>query len=568
MVAELNAAGARAQDEDFVSQCCLENLQAHLPLLWPTPPHAPPSPKKQYRSHYCYLGWHDLLEPGVWHYMSEFGLLLRLIDCNGLRPVLAQRLGWTSAQGQIPFDPVSMFLLHGWQTTNGWSRAQTLSNLRNPRYADYVQRFGFDKDRLPTEGGLRYFLTALGYHSDADGQTIALSLADEPETEVAVQHLNDLIAQSVHLIRDSGLLTPEAWHQALVCPDGMLHEAASRLRCASVQESCYQPTRPDQSRPCPAKQKDKRGCDCDTSACAQMCHCSTPRDRSARFIFYAGSNQPTHNPNQATKPSPDQKIRGQRHYGYRSLPLQLADPQRRFSLVLMDDFRPANQREDVPTAALLLQLSSFYPNLQLDTVAGDAGFGYDIILSTVYHLGARRCIDLRSHTTDQDKANWPLRGYDDKGRPICPFGYPCKANGFDAKRQRHKWVCNQTCLKGTTPAVPLEDVTYPPPQCPFLSPHHPHGQVINVGQHFPDGSIRLVRDIPVGTPAWKRLYHRARNAVEGRNAAFKLWNLKRLPVYGQLRSKATVFLADTWLNLTTLARLVREATLVTRSAST
>ena len=29
--------------------------------------------------------------------------------------------------------------------------------------------------------------------------------------------------------------------------------------------------------------------------------------------------------------------------------------------------------------------------------------------------------------------------------------------------------------------------------------------------------MRLVRDIPVGTPAWKRIYHRARNAVEARN---------------------------------------------------
>ena len=568
MLAELNAASVRAQDDDFVSQGCLENLQARLPLLWPTPPDTLPSPKKQYRSHYRYLGWHDLLEPEVWHYLSEFDLLLRLIDFNGLRPVLAQRLGWTSAQGQVPFDPVSMFVLHGWQTTNGWSRAQTLTNLRDPRYADYVQRFGFEKDRLPTEGGLRYFLTALGHHSDADGQTLSLTLADETQVKVAVQHLNELIAQSVQLIRDSGLLSPEAWCQALVCPDGMIHDAASRLRCTSVQESCYEPTRPDQPRPCPAKEKDKRGCDCDTPACAQRCHFTTPRDPIARFIYYTGSNHSSDNPNQATDPTQAQKKRGQARYGYRSLPLQLADPLRRFSLVLLDDFRSANEREENPTAALLQQLPSFYPDLRLDTVAGDAGFGYDIILSTVYNLGARRCIDLRSHTTDQDKANWPIRGYDDKGRPVCTFGYPFKANGFDTERQRHKWICHQTCLKGTTPAVTLDHVIYPPPECPFLAPEHPHGQVINVGQRFPDGSIRLVRDIPVDTPAWKRLYHRARNAVEGRNAAFTSFNLKRLPVYGQPRAKATIFLADTWLNLTTLARLVREATLAARSVST
>ncbi len=77
--------------------------------------------------------------------------------------------------------------------------------------------------------------------------------------------------------------------------------------------------------------------------------------------------------------------------------------------------------------------------------------------------------------------------------------------------------------------------------------------------------MRLVRDISVGTPAWKRIYHRARNAVEGRNAAFEEWGLKRLSVYGAARGRATIFLADVWLNLTTLARLVREATTATGS---
>jgi hypothetical protein len=51
--------------------------------------------------------------------------------------------------------------------------------------------------------------------------------------------------------------------------------------------------------------------------------------------------------------------------------------------------------------------------------------------------------------------------------------------------------------------------------------------------------------------------------VEGRNAAFEKWGLKRMPVYGDPRSRATIFLADVWLNLTTLARLVREATAAT-----
>ena len=69
-----------------------------------------------------------------------------------------------------------------------------------------------------------------------------------------------------------------------------------------------------------------------------------------------------------------------------------------------------------------------------------------------------------------------------------------------------------------------------------------------------------MRDVPVGTPAWKKLYHRRRNAVESRNAAFENWDLKRVPFFGLPRVKALIFQADVWLNLTTLARLVREAT--------
>ena len=86
----------------------------------------------------------------------------------------------------------------------------------------------------------------------------------------------------------------------------------------------------------------------------------------------------------------------------------------------------------------------------------------------------------------------------------------------------------------------------------------------NIAERFADGSLRLVRDLPVGTPTWKDLYHRARNAVEARNAAFENWGLKRMPVFGSPRGKALLFQADVWLNLTTLARLVREATTAAR----
>jgi hypothetical protein len=566
MVARLNAIEARAQDSDFVAQCSFWVLQGRLPMCWPTPPDVPSSPKNCYRSHYVYLGWQDLQGPVDRDNLSDFDLVLRLVDFSGLRPVLAQRLGWTSARGQTPFDPVSIFLLHGWQITHGWTRAETLRNLRNPRYADYARRFGFVDGVYPTEGGLRYFLTALGRHSDADGDTVTVEEDEGRSVEVPIQYLNQLLAGAVNLIREADLLSPEAWSQALVCPDGMLLHAASRLRCASVEDRCYQLITADTPRLCAAQEKGRQGCNCDTLACTDACRFATPRDAEARFVWYSGSNQRPDNPNRSTDPNQNQKKRGKGVYGYRSLPLLLADPVRRFHLSLLADFRPANDREEVPATALLLQLEQFYPDLHLDAFVGDAGFGYDVVLHTVYHLGAKRVVDLRAHESDRDKAFWPTRGYDDKGRPICPFGYALTANGYDSQRQRYKWFCGQACLHGVEPAIWVDGVHYPPQECPHQNPELPRGHILNIGETFRDGSLRLVRDLPVGSPTWKRLYHQARNASESRNATFERWDLKRLPVYGGLRGKAFAYLADTWATLTTLARLVREATFATSTA--
>jgi hypothetical protein len=563
-VANLTAVEARARDSDFVDHCSLWGLRGRLPLRWPTLPHVPPSPKQRYRSHYVYRGGDDLLDPAAWAHLSDFDLVLRLVDFSGLRPVLAQRLGWTSARGWRPFDPVSLFLLQGWQIVNGWKRTKTLDNLSDPRYADYAERFGFEAGVYPTEGGLRHFLTTLGRHSEVEGDTVLVEREGEEPVEVAIQYLNQLLVGAVTLIRQAGLLSAEAWNQAQVCPDGMLLHAASRMRCASVRKGCYQATSADHPRPCHAKEKARQGCDCDTLACVEACRHATPRDAEARFVWYTGANQPESSPNRSTDPAQkDKKKDGEPCYGYRSLPLLLADPHRRFHLTLLGDFLAANEREEVPGTALLLQLPLFYPDLGLDAVAGDAGFGYEVFLHTVYTLGAKRVVDLRAHTTDKNKAEWPVRGYDDRGRPVCPFGYAFTANGFDASRQRYKWFCGQACLHGVEPRVPLAGTLYPPNQCPYQASTHAYGKILNLGERFANGSIRLARDLPVGSTTWKRLYYRARNASEARNATFEHWNLKRLPVYGGLRGKALVYLADTWATLTTLARLVREATFAT-----
>ena len=566
MAEHLVAAAERARDPLFVSQCNWQALRQRMPLPWPTPADIPPSPKAGYRSHYVYLGCDDLDEPAQWSTLEPFDLALRLIDFSPLRPQLAQLLGWTSARGQVPFDPVSLFLLVGWQVTNGWNRSQALRHLRQPRYADYAQRFGFHDRVYPSEGGMRYFLTTLGRNSQAHGEIITITDDEQQLVAVAVQRLNHLLAQSLSLIRQTDLLSPQVWSQALICPDGMLHPAASRLDCTAVSATCYQPTSPAKPRPCPARDKERQGCDCATLACQAACRHAPSRDPEARFVWYSGSNQPQNSPNRPVDPSQAVRSKGKGVYGYRSLPLQLVDPARHFSLVLLDDFRPANQHEEIPVAALLKQLPTFYPDLQVDAVVGDAGFGYDCVLSTIYRdLHARRVVDLRRHETDQNKALWSVRHYDDTGRPICSFGYAYTANGFDYQRQRHKWFCQQACRQGAQPVIPLPAGVTPDP-CPYASQeHYPHGHLINIAERFSDGSIRLVRDLPFQSPAWERLYHQARNAVEGRNAACLRWNLKRLPVFGLLRARALDFLTDLWLNLTTLTRLVAEATAACRS---
>jgi len=207
----------RSEDAEFVTTCGFAGLQARLPLHWPTPPETPPSPKKHYRSWYTYPGYEPLQEAKTWTTLPEFELLLHLVDFSGLRPVLAQQLGWRTPRGQVPFDPVSLFLLLGWQLSQGWNRAEVLRKLAQPRYADLAHLFGFRAGQYPTEGGLRYFLTTLGQNSPCPDPPL---YEDEAQGEVWLrQQLNDLIAQSVQLFREAGLIGSEVWDKAQICPD-------------------------------------------------------------------------------------------------------------------------------------------------------------------------------------------------------------------------------------------------------------------------------------------------------------------------------------------------------------
>lgn len=540
----ISASEQRRRDPHFLARCAITLLAPRLPLPWPTPPKTPSSPKRHYRSHYRPPDPDALLrlDNAAWAGISLFDLILSLIDFSGLRPVLAAKLYRRSARGRRPFDPVSLFLICGWQFLNRWTRAETLRHLAEPRYADYAAVFGFRAGTYPKESGLRYFLTTIG-----------------------AQNLSDLLQQSMILIEQAGLIPAEVQNDATVSLDGMLHDAASRLRCSAVQEGCYEPTSAEQPRLCPAKEKGQRGCSCTDSACQQSC-CQAPlRDSEARYVWYSGSNRGDH-PNDAAKsaPLPVVEVRpagaapakpphGEGHYGYRSLPIALIDDVQRTTWILAAaDIAPANGREEHRAATLLKKTVEYYSWLKIHTAVGDAGLGYEPFLGMAYDLGVRRVVDLRADPHDQDKAAWGIRGYDDQGWLICPFGHRLHHNGYNALRHRNKWCCRQRCEEGSSPSAP---------DCPYRDHNdHPFGLIKNVGRTFGDGSLRLVRDVPYGSAAWKELYRRARNAAEGRNATMENWRLKRLPVFGTPRSQATLFLADVWRNLTTMARLVKEAT--------
>ena len=197
-----------------------------------------------------------------------------------------------------------------------------------------------------------------------------------------------------------------------------------------------------------------------------MVWCKRPRDREARCVYYSGSNHDP-SPNSPTDPNQHRAPKGKVVYGYRSLPLQLADAERRFSVILAAHVQPANLPEAEPPAALLESLPDALPFIHIDAVAGDAAFGYPVFLLTIYRLGARRLVDLRAHATDKDKSLWPVRGYDDRGRPVCPWGYALCSNGSDRERQRHKWICCQACRHEKERLVALPGVANPPTEPPL-----------------------------------------------------------------------------------------------------
>jgi len=515
----------RAQNLKALAPFVLDHLKQKLPLVFPRDPALPPSPKPRYRSAYRYLGVDDLNEETI-DTFSPFEIAVRLFDYSPLEPLLAAHIYVASAKGQVPFHPVSMYLLSLYRRERNLSRREVLRILRHPEDGLALRRCTGFEDDFPSESGLRYFEGRL-----------------TPELQ---QEINAL---QLDVLYQGGLLPvkPHVEKKVPLSFDGMLHEARSHMRCSSVKASCYTPA----PRPCPARDKGKQGCDCNDEACAAICRHATPRDPQARFIVYTGDNKRARiGPNTPVQTQGQRSRVRRRVYGYYSYAGQLLDNALATYWILPAALGSATCGDPALFPGNFAYLQARFPWLKIEEVLADAGACEQTCLDAIWNAGALRMVDICAHKSDDDPDIRLARGYDENGYPLCPFGYVLHSNGYDYQRRRAKWRCLKRCQ---------HDSEKPVPQCDYLKPRYKHGYTTTVGRAHADDSVRLAREIPYGSPAWKERYGR-RNSAESRNSVLKRLGLKRMPVHGLASCHVTVLQGDFVANQCTLVRLIREAT--------
>lgn len=521
--APLTAGQKRATHPDFVKTFSLEALRDRLPFRFPVPQGLPPSPKGHYRSQYRYLGPDQLADLAALTTLTLFEIGLRLIDFSPLRDYLALLYYLHSAKGQVPFDPVSLFLCICLrrELTLSWRTLATL--LAGEHGAGWRRLFGFQEGVTPSASGMRYFFHTVG---------------QEVFDELCPQ-FTDLLHEATLLPQHSTFPGDSPDRGVTISHDLMLHEARSNMGCPQTTETCYESA----PRPCPAQAAGKTGCDCTEEACAQACRRATPLDREARYIHYEGRNKYADLPGQGHS-------RGRGVYGYASTPDRLLDDRFACAWTLRTGLHPANADERNLFPASFAFLQRRFPWLKIGEVLADAALGFACCLDPIWEAEALRMVDIRAAPGDDDPQLQLRRGYNQKGHPLCVHGYEMRSNGHDYDRRRTKWCCQKSCLT---------DQTRPAPDCPYLAPEHKHGQVLNVGRWLPDGTVRLAREVPYGSGRWKKRYGR-RNLSESRNGSQERMRLKRLPSFGLCRGCKEVALGDFLDNLRTLGRLVQEAT--------
>jgi hypothetical protein len=551
---DLAAAERRLLVPGFVENFRWQAMRQQLPLRLPTPGAVPAWNGRACRS--CYQ-WQP--PPGGENEASIarldlFDLALRLFDFSPWRPYFARRL--KSQFGPPPFDPLSMGLAALLARYRQWDWQTLARELAEPDRGRPYRRFlGFCDRDLPCASTFRMAFgnTSLECLLGCEGSLIQGLMAyaiipthttfpgDPPQRGVSVSMDSQLIQARSHML---------CCHQTPLC----CVPAAHRL--------------------CPARDKGKEGCACDSAACRDHCRFATHRDPQASYVYYSGSNQPGPNPNTAKAPgqgSPGTKDRhGKHHFGYKSKAFNIVDD-RLFALwPLTGPFTPANVNDHLTTLPGFKDLRRRFPLLSMGEVLGDAGEGYDEILTFVHNdLQALRTIRLLHLHGDDQPQTCLQRGYDEKGNPLCPYGYHLHPHGHDYQRNTTKWLCRQTCLHQPQPDIRLPDLPDPKQPyrllCPFADPLHPLGYSLSLGLSLPDGNIRLARDLKVSSDLWKLRVGR-QSYAESRNASQARRCLKRSPCFGLNNSAKAILLGDLLTSLTNVARFVQQASLAAASA--
>jgi hypothetical protein len=543
----LPAAERRLLIPNFVALFRWEAIQPLVPLQLPTPGDPPPWAGRSCRSYYRWQPSPDLLSSAELDGLDEFDLTLRLFDFSPWRPYFAQR--FKSQFGPPPFDPLSLGLAAFLAVYQGWNWERLAKELRSTeRGRGYCYRLGFDPADLPSPSTFRMALAGTDLDWLTGCQTsLVLSLLAYGLIPSQATFPGDPPERGVSLSTDCQLV-----------------QARSHQQCIHQTPVCSLPAA---RRPCPAREKDKQGCACDTDACRDHCRFATPRDPQAAYVYYSGSNQPGPNPHAPRKGTPQAqqpaKPRGKHHFGYKSKAFSIVDD-RLFQLwPLTGPCTPANVNDHLLTVPGLQTLRARFPNLQIGEFLGDAGEGYEPVLRYVHdNLKALRTIRLLHAKGDDDPLTCLKRGYDEHGNPLCPLGYRLFPNGHDYEHGTTKWLCRQKCVRQPDPDIALPEAPSPeslPHQaCHFTDPQHPLGYSLTTGLSLPDGCIRLARDLQVGSPTWKLRIGR-QSYAESRNASQTRRGLQRSPWFGLPNTAKATLIGDTLALAFNLARLIGQA---------
>jgi hypothetical protein len=544
----LPAADRRLLLANFVELFCWEAIRPLLPLQLPTPGHPPPWAGRRCRSFYQWQPLEDLVTSADLLALDEFDLTLLLFDFSPWRPYFAQR--FQSQLGPPPFDPLSLGLAAHLAVYQGWDWERLVGELRSrERGRGYCQRLGFDPADVPSPSTFRMAL----------GNTHLDWLAACQTSLVLGLMAYGLIPSHATFPGDG----PE-WGVSL-STDCQLIAARSHPKCVHQTPTCSLPAT---KRPCPAREKGKEGCACDSEACREHCRFAAPRDPQAAYVYYSGSNQPGPNPNAPKSSGSDaqkaNRPRGKHCFGYKSKAFNLVDDRLFQFWPLTGPCTPANVNDHLLTVPGLKELRRRFPHLQIGEVLGDAGEGYEEVLRYVHdELKALRSIRLLHHKDDQEPLICLQRGYDEHGIPLCPVGYRLFANGHDYEHGTTKWVCRQKCTHQQNPDIAppqVETCPDPPPRqaCQYVDPERPLGYSLTTGLSLPDGCIRLARDMQVGSPTWELRMGR-QSYAESRNATQQRRGLKRSPWFGLPNTAKAMLISDTLSLAFNLVRLVGEA---------